>query len=215
MTYATLQADVASWLQRDDMTATIQTCVRYATAAFNRELAIDPVPEMESRDTRELTAEYSGLPADFLRMRAVVRDDGKELLYVTSQQMDEMEASGVSVEPQVYTMEDLQLRVYPAPTALSPVTVTISSYEKIPSLSAGSDTNWLLSSHPDLYLWGTLLQARAWLHDDARLKQVVEPAYTAGLLQLKRRVLTTPGMRSVLTHDIPAQRYAYDISRGY
>ena len=66
--------------------------------------AIDPVPEMESRDTRELTAEYSGLPADFLRMRAVVRDDGKELLYVTSQQMDEMEASGVSVEPQVYTM---------------------------------------------------------------------------------------------------------------
>lgn len=215
MTYATLQADAASWLQRDDMTAVIQTCVRYATAALNRELASDPVPEMESRDTRELTSEYSGLPADFLRMRAVVRSDNKELLYVTSQQMDEMEAAGAEVEPQVYTLEDLQLRVYPAPTALDPVTVTISCYEKIPELSASSDTNWLLSSHPDLYLWGTLLQARAWLHDDVRLKQVVEPAYTAGILQLKRRVLTTPGMRSVLTHDIPVQRYAYDIAWGY
>ena len=215
MTYATLQADAASWLQRDDMTAVIQTCVRYATAALNRELASDPVPEMESRDTRELTSEYSGLPADFLRMRAVMRSDNKELLYVTSQQMDEMEAAGAEVEPQVYTLEDLQLRVYPAPTALDPVTVTISCYEKIPELSASSDTNWLLSSHPDLYLWGTLLQARAWLHDDVRLKQVVEPAYTAGILQLKRRVLTTPGMRSVLTHDIPVQRYAYDIAWGY
>lgn len=214
MTYATLKADAASWLQRDDLTSQIPTFVRYATAAFNRELDRNPVPEMESRDTQSLTGEYTGLPDDFLRMRAVVRSDGKELRYVTSQQMDAMEDREESPEPQVYTLEDMQLRVWPAPSVSEPLTVTISYYERIPHLSADDDTNWLLSDYPDLYLWGVLLQARAWLHDDARLKSIVEPAYTVGMAQLRGRVLTTPGMASQMSTDIPITRGSYNILTG-
>ena len=39
----------------------------------------------------------------------------------------------------------------------------------ITALSGGSPTNWLLTSHPDVYLYGTLMEAAPYLKDDERV----------------------------------------------
>jgi hypothetical protein len=215
MNFATLQTDVASWLQRDNLTAQIPTFIAYATAAFNRELRRRPLPEMEARDTTALVGEFTGLPGDFIRMRGLTRADGKEILYVTPQQMDDYRAAGYDPEPQIYTIEDMQLRVLPAPTPAAPVTVTMRYFEELAPLVSASDTNWLLTTNPDLYLMGALMQARSWLHDDARLKSVVEPTYNAELAKLRERVLTSPGLPSLLVTDVPRSIRSFDVVRGW
>ncbi|MGZ3269278.1 MAG: phage adaptor protein, partial [Croceibacterium sp.] len=43
-------------------------------------------------------------------------------------------------------------------------------FQKIPALASGSDTgtNWLLAAHPDLYLFGALVEAEAFGVNDER-----------------------------------------------
>ena len=40
---------------------------------------------------------------------------------------------------------------------------------QIEALSAGNTSNWLLSSHPDAYLYAALLHAAPYLQDDPRV----------------------------------------------
>ncbi len=42
-------------------------------------------------------------------------------------------------------------------------------YKAIDSLSDDSDTNWLLTSHPDLYVYGALTHSAPYLKDDERI----------------------------------------------
>jgi hypothetical protein len=46
----------------------------------------------------------------------------------------------------------------------------------VTALSADGDTNWLLTNHPDVYLYGSLVHTAPYLKDDARI------ALWAGLL---------------------------------
>jgi hypothetical protein len=42
-------------------------------------------------------------------------------------------------------------------------------FKTIPSLSDAVPSNWLLEDHPDVYLYGTLVEASLYLMDDERL----------------------------------------------
>lgn len=42
-------------------------------------------------------------------------------------------------------------------------------FRDVTSLSVSNTTNWLLTNHPDVYLYGTLLEAQPYLMDDARI----------------------------------------------
>jgi hypothetical protein len=42
-------------------------------------------------------------------------------------------------------------------------------FRDVTSLSGSNTTNWLLTNHPDVYLYGTLLEAQPYLMDDARI----------------------------------------------
>ena len=42
-------------------------------------------------------------------------------------------------------------------------------FKSVTSLSVSNTTNWLLTAHPDAYLYGSLLEAAPYLMDDARL----------------------------------------------
>lgn len=212
MTYGTLRADAAAFLQRDDLTAQIPTFVRYATAQFNRVLR---VPQMESRDTRGLVAEYSSLPSDFLEIISISRQDGAELRYIARPQFASYAALNMRPESHVYTIEDMQFRFLPAPSAGAPLNVTILYYERIADLTTDSSTNWLLSEAPDLYLLGTLMQARMFLHDDARLKAVVEPAYEKELARMRASRVAGTGVVSAVPTEIPVGHRVFDIMRGW
>lgn len=202
MTYSVLLSDIASWSQRDDVSTVSPRWVTFATAAFNRDLR---VPEMEARDTRILTTEFVSLPSDFLEMRAVMTSTGEELRYLAAQQFVTIVDSGVKLDKSIYTIEDFQLRMYPVPTVSNPLTVTILYYEDIAPLVNASDTNWVLTRYPDLYLYGALIHARAWLHDEQRLG-VVKALYDEGMASLKRRKVHATGIASAIGSDLPMTR---------
>jgi hypothetical protein len=57
--------------------------------------------------------------------------------------------------------------VYPSPDTTYQAEIVY--YGKIPALSDSNTSNWLLSLSPDIYLYGSLLQATPYLRDDERL----------------------------------------------
>lgn len=213
MTFATLKADAAAFLQRDDLALQIPTFIRYATAQFNRVLR---VPQMEARDTpaNPITTEFVGLPADFLEVISITRADGRELRYIARPQFNAYASQGARFEPHVFTIEDRQYRFLPAPSAANPIALSILYYERIPDFTTEQSTNWLLQDHPDLYLWGALLFARAFLHDDARLRDV-KALYDEQLALVQRTKVHAIGVVSGVPSEVPVGHRAFDILRGW
>jgi hypothetical protein len=60
----------------------------------------------------------------------------------------------------------------------------LTYYAKLAKLSNSVTTNWLLTSSPDVYLYGSLLQAAPYLQDDARI-QVWATLYERALNDLQ------------------------------
>src|SRR5574343_38100 len=57
-----------------------------------------------------------------------------------------------------------------APPPDGTYTATIVYYAKLPALNSTTQTtNWLLTSHPDAYLYGSLLEASIFIGDDPRI----------------------------------------------
>jgi hypothetical protein len=66
-----------------------------------------------------------------------------------------------------YSIVGDTLEVVPVPDAS--YTAELTYYKKITALSDEDITNWLLSYHPDVYLYGTLMQSAPYLKDDQRI----------------------------------------------
>src|SRR5258708_28646299 len=64
-----------------------------------------------------------------------------------------------------FTIETGNLNVRPKDDSAQ---VQLEYYAKIPSLSNSTPTNWLLTSHPDLYLFGSLVETNMYAVDTER-----------------------------------------------
>lgn len=166
-TKAELHTAVANWLNRSDLTARIPEFIDLAEASFNRNLR---TRDMLTRTTTTATAQYIGLPADFLEMQNIEltsTDPPKRLIYATSDRSDDFreQRSNTSGEPIYYTIEGKAIQLMPTPDAS--YTLQINYYKTVPALSTVADSGdtWLLVAHPDIYLFGTLMQASPFLMD--------------------------------------------------
>ena len=74
--YSSLQAAIASWLLRDDLTAQIPDFITFAEASIARDLRH---PYQEKRIEADLDERYEALPNDFLEMRRLHISGGKQL----------------------------------------------------------------------------------------------------------------------------------------
>ena len=158
-TYADLVAAIDGWLSRSDMGTIAPDLIRLAEAEFNRTLR---TMDMEKRASVVLTGDAVALPANFLGLRSIAI--GRTLLdYVNPSEVFDDETTGI---PCRYTVTDGQFFFRPAPTS---GTVTITYFEAITGLSSGNPTNWLLTKHPDLYLFASLAQAEFYNWNDDRL----------------------------------------------
>lgn len=172
-TYAELQASIAAYLARDDLTLAIPDFVRLAEAKFNRVLMH---PMMESRDTLTVNTllsapEFVDLPTDFQTMRSARLSGvaGKPRLgFMTQTQMDDFRYSrdNVTGQPVYFSITGDQMEL--APTPNDDYDVEIVYRGNIPGLAINS-TNWLLTLAPDLYLYGSLLEASPYIQNDERL----------------------------------------------
>lgn len=177
MIYSELKTTVADWLNRGDLATQIPTFIELAEATFNRKIRHR---SMLARATTALDAQFTGLPVDFLEAKNVQLNSTPvvSLEYLTMEQADKFRALYPSGQPMYYTVVGDQIEVVPVPDA--EYTIELVYYKKIPALSESVTSNWLLSSHPDCYLYGALMQAAPYLKNDERL-QVWGPLFISAM----------------------------------
>lgn len=141
-------------------------------------------PEREVIATLNTTADidFVALPTGFRQMVAVryVADDGYPLAQVTPNVLRGQYA-GDSGRPQVFAISNQSVYFGPMPDAA--YAVEIIYLEKIPQLSESNDTNWLLSDHADIYVYGLMSQVAAY-RDDMQSAQVWDAAFVNAIGEL-------------------------------
>ena len=199
-TYAQLQTATANWLDRTDLSARIPEFIELAEANFNRVIR---QPDMIAKDDSfSIAGRYTTLPANTLEIIRIVVDLTPVIVleYLTPEEISQrrivMSSTG---KPYYFTMiggSSNQLEVLPSPD--STYTSSIVYYTRIAALSDSATSNWLLAAHPDIYLFGTLVEAEPYLKNDERM-----PMWTARLdkalndlgLQGQRERHTASGLR--------------------
>lgn len=169
-TYSELQTAITNWLDRDDIaSARVQEFITLAETRISRKLR---VRGMETRDTSITTSggtRYYTLPTDFIEARNIQINTNpiKRLKYLTPERMDTQYNYTQNGEPEAFTIIGEEIQLAPVPDGT--YTLEIAYYQKITALSGSNQTNWLTSNAPDLLLYGSLIEAEAYLLDDPRL----------------------------------------------
>lgn len=165
--YTDLQASIASWLNRPDLTATIPDFITLAEARIARDLRLRSQVVTATLTT---TAGVQGvdLPAGWLEFEnlTVVGTPDAQLNYVNIQHLDtKFPSNGYTGKPAVYSVEGSQVLFGPVPD--SAYSISVLYYKRYDALSV-TPTNWLLTNHPGIYLFAALCESAPFLNDDAR-----------------------------------------------
>jgi hypothetical protein len=168
-TGAELATAAANWLARADLTSRIPEFVALAEAKLNRSLR---TRDMETKNaTFSITGEYVAVPAGFLETKSFYLNTNpkKSLSYLPDDAQTDAYGAGTGT-PRFFCVVGGNFRFAKVPDATYSSTLTY--YTALTSVSAGgSAVNWLLTSHPDVYLYGTLLEAAPYLQDPATAGQ--------------------------------------------
>jgi hypothetical protein len=162
--YSQLKTAIEDWLDHSLFTARIPEFIALFEATANRRLR---VRQMEASAALTPSSGAVALPADYLAWRRVTWTGSSrvELQYVHPSYLQAAYPSSPSNTPRIFTIEGSTLKVRPVDdTALE-----FDYVQKVPALSESTATNWLLSTHPDLYLYGSLVEAEMFGVNDDRV----------------------------------------------
>jgi hypothetical protein len=167
-TYTDLQASIAGWLMdRTDLTARIPDFIALAEADMNRTLRTAAQETVTTLSTVAGT-ETVALPAGYLEGRSltILTNPRRRLTFQSIGDLLDNFASGSGV-PQAYAISGATIYLGPTPDAV--YSIRLVYYAQVPALAAGNPSNWVLASHPDLYLYGALMHAAPYLYEDQRV----------------------------------------------
>lgn len=159
MTYAQLKADIAKFLNRNDLTAVIPTFVQLAEMDIF--VTGDPqmrVREMDEQATLTVTALEATLPSDFLEARSVkLQDaDGTEIFYKPPNAWTNV--SGF------FTIIGNTLQLPEGTTS----SVDLVYCAKPAALTDDTDTNAVLDAYYGAYLYSALKYGASYVKDNQR-----------------------------------------------
>jgi hypothetical protein len=168
-TYTELKTSIGDWLNRSDLTTAIPDFISLAEAQVERTLR---TRQMIVRANASFDAQYGAVPSDFLEVKSLKltsTNPQTPLSFLSIDALDnEMTKHTASGKPKFFGVVGGQFRIVPTPD--SNYTTELTYYAKLTKLSSSVASNWLLSSSPDIYLYGSLLQAAPYLQDDARIQ---------------------------------------------
>ena len=180
-TYANLKNAIASFLNRSDLTAVIPDFIALAEAQLVRRLTKglneDGKALPRSAVTRNagfsVNAETVNVPADFLGpIIFSIDSEAQHLTYLSPEAFAREKARrGSNAQPGVpalYTVIGSVFQFCPVPDAS--YAGTLVYWTKLTVLSDSNTCNWVLANHPDVYLYGALVQSAPYLMDDARVR---------------------------------------------
>ena len=175
--FVTLKTAVANWLDRDDLSDRIPEFIAINEAVFNRVLRIRPMETIVTAATVGGTKSYD-LPTGYVQMREIHLDTSPitPLQYLTPEMLYRVWAGSTSGKPNAYSIIGNQIYFGETPDGAYDYVMTY--YKTFDGLSDAEPTNWVILNAPDVYLYGTLLQAEPFLMNDQRI-----PVWERGLRQ--------------------------------
>ena len=166
--YSTLKSSIADWLNRDDLTSVIPDFISLAEAQIERRV---PTQKMVKRANATIDTPFSALPADFLSAKSLVLTSTapvQPLVFLTEDELDSKKwVYRTTGKPIYFALVGNQIEVLPAPD--TSYTAELTYVATLAKLSDSNTSNWVLERHPDVYLYGSLLQAAPYLRDDERV----------------------------------------------
>tara|TARA_Y100000004_G_scaffold40847_1_gene44273 strand:- start:842 stop:1468 length:627 start_codon:yes stop_codon:yes gene_type:complete len=167
--YSELKTAIANWLDRTDLDDRIPEFIQLAEARHRRDFKIR---RMETRVTANTIAdtEYYSLPDNFVAMRNIqLNTDPKTALeYMTPEQMDRVRGGSTTGKPKAYSIMGNSFQLRPIPDGVYEIEMLY--YKYFTALSDSNTTNDMLTYHPDLYLYGALVEAEPYLQNDKRIQ---------------------------------------------
>jgi len=161
-TYTELKSTIANWLNRSDLTSEIaEDFIVLAEADFNSKLRIR---QMHSQTTITIDSETESTPTGFLQARdfyILSNNDKYALNYLSPAQMDSIKGTSMSGLPVAYTILGSTFRFSPRPA--DSYSGILNFYKKFDALSATNTSNYILTDHPAIYLYGSLFHASNFL----------------------------------------------------
>jgi len=165
-TYNDLQASVADFLNRSDLTSVIPDFIKMAETDMNRKVRHW---RMENRATASVSGRFSVLPTDFVEaIRLHLETDQRPIELVSYHEMQTLRenANDTGGKPTTYSITQGEIELFPTPDTT--YDIELYYYAKIPSLSASQTTNNILTNFPDAYLYGSLVHSAPYLQEDNR-----------------------------------------------
>ena len=161
-TYTELKTSLANWLNRSDLTTEIgDDFIKLTEADLNSKLR---VRAMIAQVNITVDAETAALPTDFLQIRNFYILSGQTktpLVYTTPASMDTTSGTSTTGLPTTFTILGDTLRFSPKPDAT--YTAVMNYFKKFPALTSTNATNYILASHPAVYLYGALFHTAKFL----------------------------------------------------
>lgn len=168
--YSDLKTSIADTLHRADLTTKIPDFITLAEASMNRVLR---TRTMETDNSLSLSsgARTVALPSGYeepISLRLVISGQNRDLLtQVQHQQLNINTESTSSRQPQYWAINGANIE-FPN-LADQDYTLSLRMLSSSWALSDSTTTNWLLTNHPDLYLYGSLFHAAPHLGQDSRI----------------------------------------------
>jgi hypothetical protein len=169
LNYADLQATIASYLARSDLTAQIPSFIQLAEVRLRRDLRIRQM--LKSATTTTTGGDQTvALPPDFLELRDLFVNTNpiRPLDYITPSVFSRNARVTESGLPVNYTIIASEFKFAPVPD--SNYTLEILYYANPPFLTDTNPSNAFVAICPDLLLYGSLVEAEPYLMNDTRIQ---------------------------------------------
>ena len=125
---------------------------------------------METRAETTIDSQFTAIPTDWLStIRFHLTTSGTtslDFMSLAAMQTSRAARNDAVGTPTNYSLNSSQFEVFPTPD--TDYSAILMYYAKIPTLSDSVTTNWLLTYHPDIYLYGALLHSAPYLKEDER-----------------------------------------------
>ncbi len=172
-TYTNLQTAISSWLDHTLFATNYPDFITLFESTANRRLRV----RAQIATTSLVPSNGScTIPSDYIesirvtRLSTIPQDlewlEPSMLKIVYPDQLQIVTPPQYAIPAAFFTIEGTTLFVRPKDDASN---VELVYYQKIPALSVSNTTNWLLTAHPDIYLFGSLVEASNFGVDDDRM----------------------------------------------
>ena len=169
-TYSNLKTTIASYLNREDLTAYLGDFITLAESRLNRELRVREMVEINTSTNTVAGTQSYDLPTGYLEALTVIYQSNPftTLRFMANSDFyNNYNSSQSSGTPTYFTIVGTKILLGMQPDSAQ--TLQINHYKKVSALSDSNATNDILTNYPELYLYGALAESSPFLMQDERL----------------------------------------------